>query len=84
MGSPAQSPAPIRLLRELAQVRRILGNRGALRYLGCVLQRLSQVLDRRSRALVIEIYRNSMFQGLLDLEFRALEVPESSATRLTT
>ncbi len=44
----------------------------------------AEVLDRRSRALVIEIYRNSMFQGLLDLEFRALEVPERSATRITT
>ena len=48
MGSPAQSPAPIRLLRELAQVRRILGNRGALRYLGCVGRRLPSVLARRS------------------------------------
>lgn len=48
MGSSANPPAPIRLLKELAQVRGILGNRGALRYLGCVGRRLPSVLARRS------------------------------------
>jgi hypothetical protein len=48
MGSSANPPAPIRLLRELAQVRRILGSRGALRYLACVGRRLPSVLARRS------------------------------------
>jgi len=48
MGSSTNPPAPIRLLRELAQVRGILGNRGALRYLGCMGRRLPSVLARRS------------------------------------
>jgi len=48
MGTSANPPAPIRLLKELAQVRGILGNRGALRYLGCVGRRLPSVLARRS------------------------------------
>lgn len=48
MGSSANPPAPIRLLKELAQVRGILGNRGALRYLGCMARRLPSVLAHRS------------------------------------
>jgi len=48
MGSSAQSSAPIRLIRELAQVRRMLGTRGAMRYLSCVGRRLPSVLAHRS------------------------------------
>lgn len=48
MGPIANPPTPIRFLQELAQVRVILGFRGAVKYLGCVGRRLPQVLARRS------------------------------------
>ena len=34
----------------------------------------AEVLDRRSRSLILEIYRARMFQGLVDLEFSTEEV----------
>lgn len=48
MGLSSTPPAPLRLLIELLQVQRILGTRGACRYLACVARRLPAVLARRS------------------------------------
>lgn len=50
MGPSTTPAAPLRLLNEVAQVRRLLGTREALRYLGCVARRLPQVWARRSLA----------------------------------
>ncbi|MFN9646300.1 MAG: FkbM family methyltransferase [Cyanobacteriota bacterium] len=50
MGSSTTLAAPLRLLVELARVKWVLGNREALRYVGCVCRRLPQVWDQRSLA----------------------------------